>query len=49
MKTRTGCGQSGQGYNTSGNYHQLSDNIEIQKQGPQGYGQTGQQRYQEPQ
>ncbi|CAF4354666.1 unnamed protein product, partial [Rotaria sp. Silwood2] len=44
-----GYGQSGQGYNTSGNYHQLSDNIEIQKQGPQGYGQTGQQRYQEPQ
>ncbi|CAF4252329.1 unnamed protein product, partial [Rotaria sordida] len=42
-----GYGQSGKGYNTNGNYCQPDNHIEIQQQGPQVYGQTGQQRYQE--
>ncbi|CAF4945777.1 unnamed protein product, partial [Rotaria sp. Silwood1] len=44
-----GYGQSGQGYNTSNNYYQLNNNSGIQQQGPLIYGQTGLQRYQEPQ
>lgn len=43
-----GYGQSGQGYNTNGDYYRSSNLIGIAQHGPQSYGQSGYQRYQEP-